>query len=134
MESFNKEYTFKIGKCSETALKRSAGIAQDGTTPMCRDKDGKLWAMSGHSHIGHIGIFCGTKIDDLEEVWQANTNFCVGHADFAFSGIRYPDGTKARGSVWPFGADLISLFKSVSVVAFKVLRSVLAIVLPVTKS
>ena len=104
MTDFNKEYTLKI--CAgpeETPLKRSAGIAQDGTTPMCRDKDGKLWAMSGHSHIGHIGIFCGTKIDDLEEVWQANTNFCVGHADFAFSGIRYPDGTKARGSVWPFG-------------------------------
>lgn len=48
-------------------------------------------------------MFCGTKIDDLQEKWQIATNFCVGHADFAFSGVRYPEGVKARGSVWPFG-------------------------------
>lgn len=103
MSNFLQTHTLKIGEKKETPLKRSAGIAQDGTTPMCRDSNGKLWAMSGHSHIGHIGIFKGSSVSDLEEVWQAQTNFCVGHADFAFSGVRYPDGTKARGSIWPFG-------------------------------
>ena len=103
MSDFLNKYTLKIGEKSETAFLRRNGIAQDGTTPMYRDVDGKLWAMSGHSHVGHIGIFSGTHVSDLKEVWQAETNFCVGHADFAFSGIRYPDGTKARGSIWPFG-------------------------------
>ncbi len=103
MNDFLKTHCFEIGEAHETVLLRRNGIAQDGTTPMYRDVDGTLWAMSGHSHIGHIGMFRGSCVSDLEEAWQIQTNFCVGHADYAFNGIRYPDGTKARGSVWPFG-------------------------------
>ena len=91
MNEFLKNYTLKIGEKNETAFLRRCGIAQDGTTPMCRDTDGKLWAISGHSHVGHIGVFSGTCVGDLAEVWQAQTNFCVGHADFAFDKVRYPD-------------------------------------------
>jgi len=87
----------------ETPFVNKDGIYQDGTTPMCRDSEGKLWAMSGHSHKGHIAMFSGTCLDDLKQLYPIETNFCVGHADFAFNGIRYPDGVKARGSIWPFG-------------------------------
>jgi hypothetical protein len=78
-------------------------VFQDGTTPMYRDTDGTLWAMSGHSHMGNLYIFKGTCLDDIEQLYIAQTNFCVGHADYAFNGIRYPEGIRARGSVWPFG-------------------------------
>ena len=103
MSDFLKKYTLKIGEQKESPFLNKNDIYQDGTTPMCRDTDGRLWAMSGHSHMGHIGVFCGKSLNDLEEVWKAEFNFCVGHADFAFGNIRYPDGVKARGSIWPFG-------------------------------
>ena len=101
--NFFKNYKIIIESEGTTPFRRDKDIAQDGTTPMYRDKDGKLWAMSGHSHLGHIGMFCGTSLDDLEELYAVNTNFCVGHADYSFSGIRYPEGIKPRGSIWPFG-------------------------------
>ena len=103
MNDFLDKYTFEIGDAEDTPFTKANGIRQDGTTPMYRDTDGKLWAMSGHSHLGHIAMFSGTSVDDLEQLYPINTNFCVGHADYAFDGIRYPDGTKARGSIWPFG-------------------------------
>lgn len=93
----------KIDSQMETAFAQKTGIYQDGTTPMYRDVDGKLWAMSGHSHMGHIGMFSGTSLDDIEHLYPIQTNFCVGHEDFAFDGVRYPEGVKARGSIWPFG-------------------------------
>ncbi len=92
-----------IGKELTAPFLQKNGIFQDGTTPMYRDTDGRLWAMSGHSHMGHIGMFCGTCLDDLKEVYPCETNFSVGHADYAFNGVRYPEGIKPRGSVWPFG-------------------------------
>ena len=82
---------------------RKNNIYQDGTTPMYRDVDGTLWAMSGHSHMGHIGMFAGKTLEDLEHKYPIQTNFCVGHADYAYDKIKYPDGVKARGSIWPFG-------------------------------
>lgn len=48
-------------------------------------------------------MFRGTTLDDLQEVYLIELNFCVGHADYAFSGVRYPEGVKPRGSIWPFG-------------------------------
>lgn len=81
----------------------SVGVYQDGTVPFSRDKNGKLWAIGGHSHMGHIGIFCGNDLTDMKEAYPAQFHFCVGHAEYAFSGIRYPEGVKARGSIWPFG-------------------------------
>lgn len=101
--SFFDEYTIAIGEKETTPFVNSKDIYQDGTTPMYRDVDGRLWAMSGHSHMGHIAMFCGTCLDDMKEVWPISTNFCVGHAEYAFSGIRYPEGILPRGSIWPFG-------------------------------
>lgn len=78
-------------------------IYQDGTAPMYRDKNGMLWAMSGHTHMGHIGMFKGSCLDDLSEVYPIKTNFKTGPAPEAFGGVRYPEGVLPRGSIWPFG-------------------------------
>jgi len=101
--SFLDTHKIVIEQKLPTPFLNENGIYQDGTTPMYRDTDGRLWAMSGHSHEGHIGMFCGTCLDDLAELYPIHTLFCVGHADYAFSGIRYPEGVKPRGSIWPFG-------------------------------
>ena len=103
MNNILKNYHFQIGEPSVTAMDNALDIYQDGTTPMYRDKDGKLWAMSGHTHAGHIAMLCGTCVADLKEVYAIKQNFQTGHADYAFNGVRYPEGVKARGSVWPFG-------------------------------
>ena len=96
-------FKIKIDRYKKTAFQQKVGIFQDGTVPMYRDKDGKLWTIAGMSHKGHIGMFCGTTIDDMEQLYPINTNFCVGHADYAYDRIPYPEGVKARGSMWPFG-------------------------------
>lgn len=103
MSNFFDNHTIVIGEKTESPFMQKYNNYQDGTTPMYRDVDGKLWAMSGHSHMGAINMFCGTSLDDMKKVYEINTNFCVGHADYAFSGIRYPDGNKPVGSMWPFG-------------------------------
>lgn len=95
--------TIKIDKHKETPFRVEAGITQDVTVPMYRDVDGKLWAIAGHSNVGHIGMFCGNTLEDMKQLYKCNTNFCVGHADYAFNNIRYPEGVKARGSIWPAG-------------------------------
>ncbi len=100
---FFDKYELKIGEALESPFMNKYGVYQDGTTPMYRDVDGTLWAMSGHSHMGHIGMFAGTSLDDMKEKWKIETNFCVGHAEYAYSGIRYPEGILPRGSIWPFG-------------------------------
>ncbi len=92
-----------VGKQSETQFKRADGIRADGTLASYRDVDGKLWAMSGHSNSGRIGMFCGSCIDDLAELYPIAFSFADGHASYAFSGIRYPEGIKPRGAIWPFG-------------------------------
>ena len=103
MSNFFDKHTILIEEKTESPFMQKYNNYQDGTTPMYRDIDGKLWAMSGHSHMGAINMFCGTSLDDMKKVYEISTNFCVGHADYAFSGIRYPDGNKAVGSMWPFG-------------------------------
>lgn len=103
MENALKNVKFEISKDYETVFMTKNGIFQDGTSPMYRDTDGTLWAMSGHSHVGNIAVLKGTCLDDLKLQYFVSTNFSVGHADYAFNGIRYPDGIKSRGSVWPFG-------------------------------
>ena len=103
MTSFLSRYNLNVGEEKHTPFVNKSDIYQDGTTPLYRDTDGRLWGMSGHSHAGHIGMFCGTSIDDMKELYPIHTLFCVGHADYAFSGIRYPEGVKPRGSIWPFG-------------------------------
>ncbi len=92
-----------IGPEQSTVFANENNVYQDGTSPMYRDVDGSLWAMSGHSHLGSICVFRGTCLDDLRKLYEIKTDFKVGHADRAFNGIRYPDGVRARGSMWPFG-------------------------------
>jgi len=103
MPDFLKSHRLSVGNLQGTPFVNAVGIYQDGTTPLYRDVDGRLWGMSGHSHVGHIGMFCGTSLEDMREVYAIQTHFCVGHADYAFSGICYPEGVKPRGSLWPFG-------------------------------
>ena len=101
--SFFDRYELKIGAVSESPFMCKYNVYQDGTTPMYRDVDGRLWAMSGHSHMGEIAMFVGTCLDDMGKAWPIQTNFSIGPAEFAFNGIRYPEGILPRGSIWPFG-------------------------------
>ncbi|MBO5270212.1 MAG: hypothetical protein J6B77_05465, partial [Clostridia bacterium] len=86
-----------------TQFKRADGIRQDGTMAMYRDVDGRLWCIAGHTNSGHVSMFCGTTESDLSELYPIDLCFGDGHADYAFSGIRYPEGIRARGCIWPFG-------------------------------
>ena len=103
MENLLKEYDILVGEAHKTVFSNENDIYQDGTLPMYRDKDGTLWAMSGHTHAGHIGMFKGTCFDDLREVYPIHTNFKTGRAGEAFNGVKYPEGIKSRGSIWPMG-------------------------------
>lgn len=94
---------WKIGPARPTPFVNSAGVYQDGTVPFARDAAGVLWAVSGHTHMGHIGVFRGTCLDDMAEAWPLKTLFATGAAGEAFDGVRYPDGILPRGSIWPFG-------------------------------
>jgi hypothetical protein len=100
---FFDKHNIVIGEKSKTAFLKKNGVSPDGTVPMYRDTSGKLWAMCGHSHAGHIAMFSGTCLDDMKKTYPISTNFRVGSSDHAFSGVRYPEGVKARGSIWPFG-------------------------------
>lgn len=92
-----------VGEKIKSPFLNEVGVYQDGTVPMYRDVDGTLWGISGHSHMGQIAMFAGKNLDDMVKKYPIQTNFCVGHADFAFDHVRYPEGIKARGSIWPFG-------------------------------
>lgn len=100
---FFDKYELIIGDGKESPFMNKYGVYQDGTTPMYRDTDGRLWAMSGHTHMGHIAMFSGTCLDDMKYMWEIKTLFSTGNADSAFSNIPYPDGVLPRGSIWPFG-------------------------------
>lgn len=103
MKDFFKTHKIEFGSPLETPFMQKYNIYQDGTTPMYRDADGKLWAMSGHTHVGHIAMFAGTSLDDIKQLYPIKTNFKTGNAEHAFSSICYPEGIKPRGSIWPFG-------------------------------
>ncbi len=78
MENILKNYEFQIGEPTLTGMNNKVGIYQDGTTPTYRDKDGKLWAMSGHTHKGHISMLCGTCVDDLQEMYPSpDLRYCA---------------------------------------------------------
>lgn len=103
MDSFFERYKLEIGEATDSPFMNKIGVYQDGTTPMYRDRDNRIWAMSGHSHKGEIAMFCGTSLDDMRKMWKIETNFGIGHAETAFSGVHYPEGISPRGSIWPFG-------------------------------
>lgn len=102
MDFLNK-HRITVGSESDAPFRRANGIRQDGTMAMCRDTDGTLWAIAGHSNSGHIGMFRGSSPSDLTEIYPIDLNFGDGHANYAFSGIRYPEGIRPRGCIWPFG-------------------------------
>lgn len=103
MENLLKKYTIRIGDGRKTVFNTDNDIYQDGTVPMYRDIDGSLWAISGHTHAGHIGVFKGNELVDLEEKYPATMNFSTGKAGEAFNRVKYPEGIESRGSVWPMG-------------------------------
>ena len=103
MKNILSEYTLSVSEPTLTNFKREENIVQDGTIPMCRDSEGTLWAISGHTNVGRVSMFKGSCIEDMEEAWEIKMNFCVGHADYSFDGVRYPEGIKSVGSIWPFG-------------------------------
>ena len=82
---------------------------QDGNIAIDRDKNGELWAVSGHT-AGNgevkepLTVYKGTTVDNLAEVYKARLNFATGNAGEAFNGTRYyPGGPYARGAIWPMG-------------------------------
>ncbi len=103
MENYLKKCRFSISGERVTAFGSANGVHQDGTTPVCRDKEGTLWAISGHSHMGEIAMFAGTCMRDMQRKYAISTNFEVGKAGEAFAGVPYPEGVASRGSIWPFG-------------------------------
>ena len=100
---FLNQHRLVIGAEGETPFRRADGIRQDGTMAIYRDTDGTLWTIAGHTNSGRVSMFSGTCVDDLTERYTIDLNFGDGHADYAFSGIRYPEGIKPRGCIWPFG-------------------------------
>ncbi|MBR2343951.1 MAG: hypothetical protein IKA64_06845 [Clostridia bacterium] len=103
MKNLITDYNLTVSEPTLTNFKREENIVQDGTIPMCRDTEGTLWAISGHTNVGRVSMFKGTNIDDMQEAWEIKLNFCVGHADYSYDGVRYPEGIKSVGSMWPFG-------------------------------
>lgn len=95
--------SFKIAPGVKTIFINENDIYQDGTLPAWRDGDGMLWALSGHTHLGHIGVFSGQSLGDMEELYRLQTNFVCGRAGNAFDRVKYPEGVMPRGSIWPFG-------------------------------
>ena len=103
MKNLLSDYKLEVKAPTLTNIRREDNIVQDGTIPMCRDNEGTLWAICGHTNVGRVSMFKGQTIENLEEAWEIKTNFCVGHSDYAFAGVRYPEGIKSVGSIWPFG-------------------------------
>ena len=92
MDNILKQYKFNIYNERLSNFTNSNGVWQDGTTPVCRDKNGKLWAISGHSHSGSIAMYSGTNMSNLKQLYFIKTDFEVGKAGVAFNNIKYPKG------------------------------------------
>ena len=103
MENYFKDKQFIIGEGRKTVFSTKNNVYQDGTTPVYRDVDGKLWAISGHSHAGEVAMFSGKSMRDMQYRYPIHTNFSIGKAGEAFNGMPYPEGVLSRGSIWPFG-------------------------------
>ena len=106
-ENLLKKFQFHIGEPEQTPFLNAIKVFQDGTVPFALDEHENWWAMSGHTHMGHIGIFKGTCLDDMKELYPIQTNFQTGGAGPAFDSGKYPEGVRARGSIWPFGLYVV---------------------------
>ncbi len=103
MKNFFKDKEFIIKNEYKAAFCKDNNVFQDGTTPTYRDVDGKLWAISGHTHMGEIVMFSGTTMKDMQKLYPIKTLFSAGKAGEAYDCHKYPDGVLPRGSIWPFG-------------------------------
>lgn len=103
MQNMLKKARFTVEKGVKTAFINANDIYPDGTLAAWRDADGMLWAISGHTHMGHIGVFRGASLGEMKEMYRLQTNFVCGRAGNAFDRVKYPEGVMPRGSIWPFG-------------------------------
>ena len=106
-ENLLRNLHFDIGEPEPTVFQNAIDIYQDGTVPFAMDEHGRWWALSGHTHKGHIGLFRGTCVDDMQELDPIHTNFETGAAGSAFATVKYPEGVRSRGSIWPFGLYVV---------------------------
>ncbi|GBF74523.1 hypothetical protein PA598K_02873 [Paenibacillus sp. 598K] len=94
---------WQVSATKLTVLTNANGVFQDGNVAMCRDREGVLWALVGHHHLGGITLWRGTSLEDLENLGAVAYTFEMGRAGEAFHGIPYPDGPRSRGKLWPNG-------------------------------
>ena len=99
--------TWTIGAGTSTPIGAVNDIHPDCVPALCRDGDGALWAIAGHSGYGKIGVFKGETADCLEKQYDAELLFEAGAAGAAFGGGRYPDGPLARGEIWATGLWIV---------------------------
>lgn len=116
MKNLIKDKKLLIGNGYETPFANKADIYQDGTVPFCRDKTGKLWAIGGHSHMGHIGMFCGEDLTDMKEAYSVSLNFAWGMRIMPLTESLIP---KASGPAAAFGrSDCIFVRRRTAFSAF----------------
>lgn len=94
---------WKITESSLSQFTNHNGVFQDGVLAFCRDCDGALWLLAGHTNLGGISLWKGSSVDDLVKQCGITYNFEMGRAGEAFQGISYPDGPLSRGQIWPNG-------------------------------
>lgn len=94
---------WSIGGAEPTPINAANDIRPDCVPALCRDGDGALWAIAGHSGYGKLGVFKGPTADRLEKQYDAALDFVTGAAGPAFNASHYPDGPRARGEVWATG-------------------------------
>lgn len=103
--------TWSIGAGADTPIGAAHGVHPDSVPALCRDGEGALWAIAGHSGYGKIGVYRGETADRLEKLYDADLLFETGAAGAAFGGEanRYPDGPLPRGEVWATGLWIVPL-------------------------
>ena len=100
---------WEIGSAVETEINALNEVHPDCVPALCRDGEGSLWAVAGHSGYGKIGVFKGRNADDLRKLYDAELRFPTGPAGTAFGGQKhsYPDGPLPRGEVWATGLWIV---------------------------
>ena len=100
---------WKIGPAVKTVINAANGIRPDCVPAVCRDAQGNLWAIAGHSGYGKLGVFKGRNAASLMKRYNAKLLFPTGPAGTAFGGKKhpYPDGPLPRGEVWATGLWIV---------------------------
>jgi len=100
---------WEVGSAVDTEINAANGVRPDCVPALCRDAEGGLWAIAGHSGYGKIGVFSGRNAGDLKKLYDAELLFPTGPAGTAFGGQKhpYPDGPLPRGEVWATGLWIV---------------------------